>query len=88
MSETGHPNINGLRVVADFNHRFGIRQGDKPEMERVYREFTEILTAMEAFTVLLNELECQQIRADYVKCLLEPHVERAARTVNALGALL
>lgn len=88
MSETGHPNVNGLRVVADFNHRFGSRQGDRSELERVYREFTEVLTAMEAFTVLFNELECQQIRADYVKCLLEPHVERAARAVTALGALL
>lgn len=88
MSETGHPNINGLRVVADFERMLGRRNDIKPEIERVHQEFSEISTAMEGFVVLLNELECQQIRADYVKCLLEPHIERTVRAVNALSALL
>lgn len=88
MSETSNPNVNGLRIVADFQRMTDRHDDGKPEIERIYRELVEIETALEGFAVLLNELECQQIRADYLKCLLEPHIERTGRAVSALSTLI
>ncbi|NMG72290.1 hypothetical protein [Parazoarcus communis] len=77
--------INHLRVLPDFDH---MHHRGTPTLDHVHGSFIEVLSALECMVVMLNELECRQIRADYLKCLLEAQVERANRHLAELGALI
>ena len=85
MSHATTGNTNSLRILADFKH---MTHRGTPSLDRVYGNFGELLAALECMVVMLNELECRQIRADYLKCLLEAQVDRANRTLDDLGSLI
>lgn len=85
MSHVATDKINNLRVIADFDHM--PRRGT-PTLDRVHGNFIEVLSALECMVVMLAELECKQIRADYLKCLLEAQVDRANRHLEELGSLI
>lgn len=71
---------NGLRVARDFDHRTSIINPHWKNHSRLI----QTTTALEALAVMLMELEDQQIRADYVVCLIEPHIERLKEVGNEL----
>jgi len=77
--------LNHLRVLADFRHmpRQGIRRATS--VNDVYDEVIATSTALEFLMVMLNELEDHQVRADYLRCMIEPHVSQLCRTVEDLS---
>jgi hypothetical protein len=80
--------LNHLRVLADFRHmpRQGIRRATN--VNDVYDEVIATSTALEFLMVILNGLEDHQVRADYLRCLIEPHVSQLCRTVEDLSELV
>jgi len=88
MSHAATNNTNNLRIVADFKHMPRRGTHGAPTLDRVHGNFIEVISALECMVVMLNELECRQIRADYLKCLLEAQVERANRHLEELESLI
>lgn len=78
---TATPN-GGLRILSDFDHRRNTSTAVSPREH--YRRLIETETALEAVAVMLQELECRQIRADYIACLIEPHVQRLKEATTGL----
>lgn len=80
--------LNHLRILADFRHmpRQGIRRATS--VGDVYDEVIATSTALEFLMVILNGLEDHQVRADYLRCLIEPHVSQLCRTVEDLSEFI
>jgi len=84
-ASSNHDPINHLRVVPDFAHLPRPASKACESLADAFDHLMETSTALESIVVLLNELECKQIRADYVRHLLEPHVARSVNAIETLG---
>ena len=83
-----HPNVNGLRIVADFDHLSRAATTDPASIAEIHGTLLGSLTAFECLVVMLHQLEDKQIRADYLKCLIEPHVTQLASSSDKLSSML
>lgn len=82
LSETQNTD---LRLLPDFEHTMSLgAKRSRLSPQEHYTRLVQVSTALEGVAVLLNEVECKRIRADYLTALLAPQIRNLSESVCAL----